>query len=31
VHSFLRHESWVRAFEGTIDFLERRVLGRGGR
>jgi len=33
VHSFLRHESWMRAFEGTIDFLERRVVRgeRGGR
>ncbi|MEN9508348.1 MAG: hypothetical protein RLZZ621_911 [Gemmatimonadota bacterium] len=28
VHSFLRHDSWMRAFEGAIDFLERRVLGR---
>ena len=26
IHSFLRHESWMRAFEGAIDFLERRVV-----
>jgi dipeptidyl aminopeptidase/acylaminoacyl peptidase len=28
IHSFLRHDSWMRAFDGAIDFLERRVLGR---
>lgn len=26
IHGFLRHESWMRAYEGALDFLDRRVL-----
>lgn len=26
IHSFLRHESWMRAYEAALSFLERRVL-----
>lgn len=25
IHGFLRHESWMRIFEGALDFLDRRV------
>lgn len=25
IHGFLRHESWMRAFEGAIDFFKRRL------
>jgi dipeptidyl aminopeptidase/acylaminoacyl peptidase len=25
IHGFLRHESWVRAFEGALDFFKRRL------
>ena len=25
VHGFLRHESWMRAFEGALDFFKRRL------
>jgi dipeptidyl aminopeptidase/acylaminoacyl peptidase len=25
IHGFLRHESWVRAFDAAIDFFKRRL------
>lgn len=31
VHSFLRHESWLRAYRATADFLDRKLRGAGGR
>ena len=29
IHSFLKHESWVRAFEAGADFFERKLKNRG--
>ena len=29
IHGFLRHASWMTAFETSIDFLDRQVRGRG--
>ena len=30
VHGFLLHESWVKAYEATVEFFDRMVAGRSG-
>ena len=31
IHGFLRHDSWIRAYEATAGFLEARLIGAGPR